>query len=444
MIELDSRKDSYRAKIKVIGVGGGGSNAVGNMIERGLIGCEFVAVNTDMQSLTTNKAPLKIQIGKKHTRGLGAGADPTVGRESAMEDHEELLNSVRNCDMIFITAGMGGGTGTGAAPVVAQVARDEGALVVGVVTKPFLWEGARRMNHANNGIAELRKHVDTLIVIPNQRLTAVIDRKTSVKDAFNKVNDILFDATKGIAEIIMGNGIINVDFADVRAIMKDMGDAIMGTGVASGENRATEAAQNAISSPLLDGVSIAGSQGVLVNITCSSDMPMTEIDEAVSVIQKAAGEDANVIFGLVFNEEVGDNMIVTVVATGFNKPKSNILGQQQADTNAMHKEIYETLKNDAKNAEATKQENTANLYQEEAKPNFYEKRIISGNVPNGNEELDKYNKPAFERRNAGIYRGGFDISKMNTTEETSASPQAEENQENRRFEKPAFLRRIMD
>ncbi|MBL0332141.1 MAG: cell division protein FtsZ [Chlorobiota bacterium] len=437
MIELDNSKESHGAKIKIVGVGGGGGNAVGNMIERGLVGCEFIAVNTDMQALSSSKAHVKIQIGKKQTRGLGAGATPIIGRESAMEDQEELTQAVSHCDMIFVTAGMGGGTGTGAAPVVAEIARSQGSLVVGVVTKPFSWEGIKRMNHANDGIAELRKHVDTLIIIPNQKLTAVIDKKTSVKDAFNKVNDVLYDATKGISEIIMGQGIINVDFADVRAIMKDMGDAIMGTGVASGENRATEAAQNAISSPLLDGVSIAGSQGVLINITCSSDMPMIEIDEAVSVIQKAAGDDANVIFGLVYNEDLGDEMIVTVVATGFNKPNPNIVTENISKSlNIGKDEVLEVIKNN----------HNSNINHEEHKHNNYERKVISGNVPNGNEELDKYNKPAFERRNVGIYRGGFDISKINSDYQNSqnVSEEVDEVQEARKFEKPAFLRRIMD
>ncbi len=317
-IQFDSDTDPG-AKIRVIGVGGGGGNAIQNMIDRGITGIDFIACNTDAQALDRSQAPNKIQIGKNLTRGLGAGADPSVGQRAVEEDREEIARVLAGSDMVFITAGMGGGTGTGGAPVVANIAKSIGALTIGIVTKPFNAEGLRRMRQAEAGIEELRKHVDTLIVIPNQKLLSIIDRSTTLQDAFNIADHVLYNATRGISELITVHGLINLDFADVKTTMSDMGDALMGSGVASGENRAVEAAHDAISSPLLDGVSISGALGLLVNITGGKDMSLYEVNEAAMIIQEAAGEDANVILGAVIDETMEDKLMVTVIATGFNR-----------------------------------------------------------------------------------------------------------------------------
>jgi cell division protein FtsZ len=317
-IELDI-PTGRGAKIRVIGVGGGGGNAVNSMINKGLSGVDFVTINTDMQALERNKAESKIQVGKNLTRGLGAGSDPSVGFRAVEEDREEIAQAISGCDMVFITAGMGGGTGTGGAPLVANIAKSVGALVVGIVTKPFNSEGKKRGVQAEQGIEELKKNVDTLIVIPNQKLLDLIDRRTPIIEAFEIANQVLYNATRGISEVITVPGYINVDFADVRTIMKEMGDALMGTGMATGDNRATEAAQMAISSPLLEGVSIAGAQGILINITGGKELSLTEVDEATKVIHEAAGEEANVILGTVIDENMTEEIMVTVIATGFNK-----------------------------------------------------------------------------------------------------------------------------
>lgn len=315
-IEMVSIEQHQIAKIRVVGVGGAGGNAVNNMINKGLRGVEFIAVNTDAQALNANLAPTKIAIDQ-----LGAGGSPDRGRESA-EKHTELIeDALRGSDMVFVTAGMGGGTGTGAGPVVARIARELGALVVGIITKPFDFEAKMRRNSADAGIMALREHVDSLITIPNQRLMGVIDRHTSLKDAFRIVDDVLYNAARGISDIIGGQGYINVDFEDVRTIMKNTGDALMGTGIARGERRATEAAQAAISSPLLENVSISGAKGLLVNIIGSPDITMYEINEANLKIQEAAGDDVNLIFGCVFDESMDDEVMVTVVATGFEDRK---------------------------------------------------------------------------------------------------------------------------
>lgn len=317
-IELDYTPTSG-AKIRVVGVGGGGGNAINSMIKRGLDGVDFIAANTDQQALQANLAPVKVQIGKELTRGLGAGADPGIGQLAVEESVDDVREALANSDMVFVTAGMGGGTGTGGAPVIARVGRELDALVVGIVTRPFTWEARKRTHSAEHGISELRKQVDALIVIPNQKLMNIIDRNTSFVEAFQKVDDVLYNATKGIADIISGNGYVNVDFADVRTIMKNKGDALMGIGIARGENRAVEAATSAINSPLLEGVSISGAEGVLINISANNTVSMIEIGEAVQTIEEAAGEQANLIFGVVFNEDLGDNMMVTVVATGYKQ-----------------------------------------------------------------------------------------------------------------------------
>lgn len=312
------------AKIKVIGVGGGGSNAVASMIDSGDInGVEFIAINTDAQVLLSNKAPTKLQIGDKLTRGLGAGGNPEVGAQAAEESIEKIKELVMDSDMVFVTAGMGGGTGTGASPIVARVAKDSGALTVGVVTKPFDFEGARRRVFAEEGIEKLREAVDTLIVIPNQRLMDVIDKKATLLEAFRVTDSVLGQAVRGIADIIVTPGMINVDFADIRTIMKDAGTALLGIGSGVGENRAQMAARAAIASPLLD-LSIEGATGVLFNITGGKDLTMFEVDEAARIISSAADADANIIFGAVIREDLADQLHVTVVATGFDESRARI------------------------------------------------------------------------------------------------------------------------
>lgn len=306
------------AILKVVGVGGGGCNALESMIARGLNGVEYVAVNTDAQVLNSSSASHKIQCGINITRGLGAGADPNVGKKSIEEDREKIAEVLSGSDMVFVTAGMGGGTGTGGAPVVASIAKSIGALVVGIVTKPFRWEGKKRMLNAEQGIQELKQYVDSLIVIPNERLLSVLDKEINAFEAFDKPNEILLEATRGIADIITVEGLINVDFADVRAVMNQSGEALMGCGTANGANRAIEAAQKAISSPLLEGINIKGAKSVLLNVSGSSNLTMQEINEGNNVIFEAAGEEANVIFGCVRREEMNDAVSYTVIATGFD------------------------------------------------------------------------------------------------------------------------------
>lgn len=392
MIEFDKFVDRG-AKIRVVGVGGGGGNAVNSMIRRGLKGVDFYAVNTDLQALERSDAENKIQIGKNLTRGLGAGADPAVGHRAAEEDRDELARSLAGSDMVFITAGMGGGTGTGGAPLVANIAKSIGALVVAIVTRPFQCEGKKRMVQAEMGIEELRKQVDTCIVIPNQKLLSIVERATPLTEAFDLANHVLYGATRGISELITVPGLINVDFADVRTVMREMGDAVMGSGVATGENRAVEAAHAAISSPLLEEVSIAGAQGVLVNITGGSSMSLVEIDEATEIIHEAAGDDANVILGAVIDDTMGQDIMVTVIATGFNRrPVVNVSSRSS-------------------------------------------RLIHVSKVPTGVAELKSMDEPAYQRR-------GIDISVdayRNRSEEINRRREDDVEQE-----RPAFLRKIMD
>lgn len=313
----DSFKDGSFASIKVVGVGGSGGNAVQRMISAKLRGVEFVAINTDNQALANNDAPVKIQIGKDTTRGLGAGADPEMGRKAIEENKDEIYEALKGADMVFVTCGMGGGTGTGAAPFVAEISKELGSLTVAVVTKPFSFEGHRRRKVAELGIAELKDKVDTLITIPNDRLLQVIDKKTSLFDAFGVVDDVLRQGVQGISDLITLHGIINVDFADVKAIMQDAGSALMGIGRGSGDNRAVEAARAAIESPLLD-MSIDGAKGILFNITGGTDLGMYEIDEAAKTITEAADDDANIIFGAIIDEAMQGEVKITVIATGFD------------------------------------------------------------------------------------------------------------------------------
>ena len=316
LLEFDDNHN--HARIKVIGVGGGGGNAINTMILSRLEGVDFIAANTDLQALESNQAQIKIPLGSKATRGLGAGANPDIGRQAACEDRDRIAEVLQGADMVFVTAGMGGGTGTGAAPIIAEVARELGALTVGVVTKPFGFEGKKRRRHADEGIAALAAAVDTLITIPNERLLMVAGQKTTMLDAFRKADDVLLNAVRGISDLITIPGLINVDFADVKTIMSNMGRALMGTGRAGGERRAIEAAQQAISSPLLEDVSITGATGILINITGGPDLTLFEVNEASTLIQEAAHEDANIIFGSVIDPSIGDELRITVIATGFD------------------------------------------------------------------------------------------------------------------------------
>jgi cell division protein FtsZ len=317
-IEFADETHEYQARIKVIGVGGSGGNAVNTMINFGLEGVEFIVVNTDVQALNVNCAPVKLNIGTQVTRGLGAGADPERGRKAALEDVQRIKELIAGSDMVFVTAGMGGGTGTGAAPIIAQLAREEGALTVGVVTKPFLFEGRQRARRAELGLGLLSEHVDTLITIPNQKLLLLGDDDLSFIDAFRKADEVLYQAVKGISDLITQNGIVNVDFADVKTVMSAMGRALMGTGIAKGQNRARLAAEIAVASPLLDDISVEGATGVLINIVGGPDLKMKEIQEAASLVQEQAHEDANIIFGASIDETLGENVKVTVIATGFD------------------------------------------------------------------------------------------------------------------------------
>src|SRR5436305_5145711 len=314
---LQFAEDVFGPKIKVIGVGGGGGNSVNTMIEAGIQGVDFVAANTDCQVLDSNQAPIQSQLGKSLTRGLGAGANPEIGCAAALEDAARIAEALAGADMVFVTAGMGGGTGTGAAPVIAQVARDLGALTVGVVTKPFAFEGSQRKKKASAGINELAKAVDALIVIPNDRLVSLAGMKMTLKDAFAMVDNVCLNAVRGISDLVIAPGLINVDFADVRTIMTGMGRALMGTGYGTGDKRAMEAAQQAISSPLLEDVSINGATGILLNITGGPDLTLAEMNEACSLIAEAADPEANIIFGSVIDAHAGDEVRITVIATGF-------------------------------------------------------------------------------------------------------------------------------
>jgi len=307
------------ARIKVVGVGGGGGNAISRMMAAGVQGVEFIAINTDRQALRDNKAPTRIQIGEKLTKGLGAGANPEVGRKAANEDSTRIAEAIQGTDLLFITAGLGGGTGTGAAPVIANIAKEMGILTVGVVTKPFAFEGQRRMRQAEEGLKEMRDNVDTLITIPNMRLLGVVDRKTTLLDSFRMADDILRQAVAGISDLVTVPGLVNVDFADVRTIMSRMGRAVMGVGIGRGDNRAVEAAQRAISSPLLEDGSIDGAQAVLINVTCGPDLSLQEANDAANIVQKEVAVDAQIIWGTVIKPEQTEDIIITVIATGFEQ-----------------------------------------------------------------------------------------------------------------------------
>ena len=321
IFEFEEAGQSLHARMKVVGVGGGGGNAVNRMIDEQLTGVDFISVNTDSQALSRSKAPSRIQIGKRLTRGLGAGARPEIGRQAIEEDREEVLESLRGADMVFVTCGMGGGTGTGAAPIIAELAREVGALTVGIVTRPFQFEGRKRMLQAEMGITEMRKNVDTMIVVPNERLLAIVGKGTQFLDALKKADEVLLHATQGISRLVTTTGIINVDFADVRTVMQNGGAALMGTGIGRGENRALEAAQQAISSPLLDNVSISGASAVLLNITGGDDLTLGEATQISEIVHDAVGEDAEIIFGAGNDPAMQGEIRVTVIATGFDRTR---------------------------------------------------------------------------------------------------------------------------
>lgn len=500
MIELDTKVE-YGAKIRIVGVGGGGSNAVNAMIDKGLEGVEFCVLNTDVQALEKSEATLKLQIGKNLTRGLGAGADPEVGKKAVEEDREEIARLLSGSDMVFVTAGMGGGTGTGGASVVANIAKSIGALVVGIVTKPFSFEGRRRMKQAEEGIEELRKHVDTLIVIPNQKLLALVENTTSFTDGFSIANQVLYNATRGISELIIRHGYINVDFADVRTVMREMGDAIMGSGIARGEHRAAQAAENAISSPLLEGISIGGAQGVLVNITGGRNMTLLEVSEATQIIHDAAGDDANLIFGAVLDDTMSDEIMVTVIATGFNmrpkftalsieqstqignlnsdstkprveritQPKHNVAREEYApqpaeqravgpvDEKPKIERIYRGNLPERERASAFEPRRTevqsfermANSPSHHAPAVRLTPRTEGRNAPSGPRDLKDFDQPAYLRRGVNLPQ----TDTIDNHDEMETVPQRENlgarQQESRpepkhRDDRPTFLRRIMD
>ncbi len=334
MFELEENTN-FGASIKVCGIGGGGSNAVQTMIEGGLTGVEFIVANTDRQALQHNKADIKIQVGRELTKGLGAGANPEIGKRAAIESYNDIVKAIEGSDMVFVTAGMGGGTGTGGAPVVAKIAKELGALTIGVVTRPFMFEGKKRKRQADYGIQDLKENVDTLIVIPNQKLLSVSSEKTPLLETFKRADQVLLHAVKGISDLINIRGLINLDFADIRTVMAAKGMAIMGSGVATGENRAVEAATQAISSPLLENISIDGATGIIINVTGGSDLTLWEVNEASTLITEAAHEDAEIIFGAVIDESMGANVSVTVIATGFGNEEGLMVNDQITKLQAM-------------------------------------------------------------------------------------------------------------
>ncbi|MTT32020.1 cell division protein FtsZ [Terrilactibacillus sp. BCM23-1] len=357
MYEVDMEMEQL-AQIKVIGVGGGGNNAVNRMIESGIRGVEFICVNTDSQALKLSKASVKLQLGEKLTRGLGAGANPEIGKKAAEESREQVEEVLRGADMVFVTAGMGGGTGTGAAPVIAEIAKDIGALTVGVVTRPFTFEGRKRANQAAGGISTLKEKVDTLIVIPNDRLLEIVDKNTPMLEAFREADNVLRQGVQGISDLIAVPGLINLDFADVKTIMTEGGSALMAIGIATGENRAAEAAKKAISSPLLE-KSIDGAKGVLMNITGGSNLSLYEVNEAADIVATAADQEVNMIFGSVISEDLSDEIVVTVIATGFHEIETQ--SQMKRPQRPISKPTQPKVKkNDPEEKEYTRHSNVSN------------------------------------------------------------------------------------
>ncbi len=387
MFRLEEEKE-LNTVIKVVGVGGAGTNAVNRMIATGMEGIEFIVANTDAQQLKNSLAPVKIQIGCKLTRGLGAGADPGVGREAANEDRDKIAKSLKGADMVFITAGMGGGTGTGAAPIVAEIAREQGALVVGVVTKPFRVEGRRRMTQAEQGIVNIKDKVDTLITIPNDLLLKIIDRKTPIDDAFKLADDILRQGVQGISDIIMVTGLVNVDFADVRTVMKETGDALMGVGIGFGENKSVEATQMAINSPLLEETGIHGAKAVLINIAGGNDLSLHEVNEVNDLITRQVDTDANIIFGTTIDPALDEKVRVTVIATGFDRKRNMLSRNSEGDLDRKTGAALKLVENKESQAEPRKaREGLSRTFKLD-----YESRQF---VDNAKDDLDI---PAFLRR----------------------------------------------
>ncbi len=418
MIEFDENK-SLGAKVKIIGIGGGGNNAINTMISSQLSGVEFIAANTDAQALSTNLATFKLQLGASLTKGLGAGANPETGRKAALEDVDKIREALKGADMVFITAGLGGGTGTGGAPVVAEVARELGALTVAIVTKPFQFEGKKRMKQAEEGLANLKMTADALITIPNQRLLGISGKSMTLLEAFKKADEILYHAAKGISDIIVGFGIINLDFADVRTIMSETGMALMGTGISSGESRSVEAAQKAISSPLLEDISIEGARGLLINITGGQNMTLNEINEATTLIQKEAHEEANIIWGMVIDEKMRDEVRVTVIATGFGKSEEKVMPKAMATKKVapISFSIRESLRD---NLKENPKENLKEIFKESAKESYRE----------SNREV-----PTFMRK--AKVKERFDELKLVETPDFSM-------EDDDRFDIPTFLRKQAD
>jgi cell division protein FtsZ len=384
----DYQSEPLGARIRVIGIGGAGGNAVNNMIRSGLTGVEFICANTDIQALNSSEASVKIQLGERLTRGLGAGANPTVGEAAAEESVDEIRERLQGADMVFITAGMGGGTGGGGAGVVAKIAKEVGALTVGVVTKPFLFEGKRRASNADHGMDALKREVDTLITIPNQRLLSVAGRNSTLLDTFRKADDVLYQAVKGISDLILYEGLVNVDFADVKAVMSEMGMAMMGSGEGSGENRALEAAERAISSPLLEDVSIHGARGILINVTAGEDVTLQEINEAAELIHSEAHDDANIIWGMVIDPTLSDLVRVTVIATGFG----DLAAQRRGTVGGGRAVPGDSLSYDKKLEIPTFARKQKEATSEQVK---LKKMSVMGG-----EEEEKYEIPTFLRRQA--------------------------------------------
>lgn len=430
------------AKIKVVGVGGGGGNAVNNMIHKGLTSVEYIALNTDAQALKNSTADLTIQVGTNLTNGLGAGARPEIGREAVEENRHEIEEAIEGADMVFVTAGMGGGTGTGGAPVVAGIAKRKGILTVGIVTTPFNCEGPKRMKYALEGITELKKNSDTVIVIPNERLLDIADENTTLMEAFDKANQVLYNATRGISDLILMPGLINLDFADVRTTMLDGGAAIMGSATATGEDRAEIAAREAINSPLLDGISIRGARNVLVNISSGADLGMRETTTATSIIQQEAGEDAEIILGTVLDESYSEELRVTVIATGFDLADNREEAKVAPNS---------TKKTETKNATSSSA-SSSSLKMPKASEFTGQTRYSSTNEPfyKGEKNLKNMDSPAFHRR------GLKNVRHLNEEEEEKQDQAAEQqkgdtllNNRRERIDKsdtdqPAFLRKIMD
>jgi len=396
MIELEESRRSG-ANLKVVGIGGGGCNAVNTMIKSGLMGVEFIGANTDAQALTACSAPIKVQLGTNLTKGLGAGANPEIGRNAILEDRDRLREILSGADMVFITAGLGGGTGTGGAPILATIAKEVGALTVAVVTKPFFFEGKRRQRQAEEGLKELRKCVDTLITIPNQRLLNIAGKDMSLLDAFRKADEVLLQAVQGISDLITVEGLINLDFADVRTVMSEMGMALMGTGAASGEKRAVEAAQRAISSPLLEDITITGARGILISVTGGPDLGIYEVNEACMLIQDEAHEDANIIFGAVIDEKIREEIRITVIATGFGRAESK---EEMVPESVSHPPEREKV---VVNFSRKEENREIPAFMRSEKPREAQERIARAVRGRGSSNLgteDEYDIPTFLRKQA--------------------------------------------